>query len=86
LWWSLGGVLSGSLLPLELLPGILRHVAFIAPHRWGSYFPVRALLGKVPVAGIYEGVLIQFCWVIALAIIVTILWRVGTRKYEGWGG
>jgi ABC-2 type transport system permease protein len=86
LWWSLGGVLSGSLLPLELLPGILRHVAFIAPHRWGSYFPVRVLLGKVPVAGIYEGVLIQFCWVIALAIIVTILWRVGTRKYEGWGG
>jgi len=86
LWWSLGGVLSGALLPLELLPSALRQAAFAMPHRWGSYFPVRVLLGKVPVAEIYEGVLMQVGWVAALALILLLLWRLGTRKYEGWGG
>jgi ABC-2 type transport system permease protein len=86
LWWSLGGVLSGALLPLELLPRVLRHAAFVMPHRWGSYFPVRVLLGKAPVGEIYQGVLVQLGWVIALAVILAVLWRLGTRRYEGWGG
>jgi ABC-2 type transport system permease protein len=86
LWWSLGGVLSGALLPLELLPGALRTAALAMPHRWGSYFPVRVLLGKVPLAEIYEGVLIQLLWVIALSLALGLLWKLGTRKYEGWGG
>lgn len=86
LWWSLGGVLSGALLPLELLPRGLRHLAFAMPHRWGSYFPVRVLLGKVQVNEIYEGVGIQLAWVVALSLILHVLWRRGTRRYEGWGG
>ncbi len=86
LWWSLGGVLSGALLPLELLPNALRQVAFVMPHRWGSYFPVRVLLGKAPVAEIYQGVLMQLGWAVALSLVLLVLWRLGTRRYEGWGG
>jgi ABC-2 type transport system permease protein len=86
LWWSVGGMLSGSLLPMELLPGPLRALAYVAPHRWGTYFPVRVLLGKVPDAGIWTGVLIQLGWIAGLALILAVLWRLGTRKYEGWGG
>lgn len=86
LWWSLGGVLSGALLPLELLPGGLRDLAFAMPHRWGGYFPVRILLGKVPLNEIYEGLGIQFAWVVVLSIVLYVLWRRGTRRYEGWGG
>jgi len=86
LWWSLGGVLSGALLPLELLPRALRTVASAMPHQWGTYFPVRVLLGKVPVEGIYQGVLIQLAWVVGLSLLLTIVWRRGTRRFEGWGG
>jgi len=86
LWWSIGGVLSGALLPLELLPGPLRAFALVMPHRWGTYFPVRVLLGKVSDAGIWQGIFAQVGWVAGLALVLAILWRLGTRKYEGWGG
>jgi len=86
LWWSLGGVLSGALLPMELLPGPLRAVATVMPHRWATYFPVRVALGKVPEGEIWTGVLAQLAWAAGLALLLMVLWRAGTRKYEGWGG
>jgi viologen exporter family transport system permease protein len=86
LWWSMGGVLSGSLLPLELLPGPLRALANVMPHQWGTYFPVRVLLGKGGPGALWEGLFIQAGWIAGLAIILGTLWRLGTRKYEGWGG
>lgn len=86
LWWSVGGVLTGSLLPLELLPGVLRGAAYVMPHRWAGYFPVRVLLGKVSDAEIWLGVLAQAAWVAALCVVLAVAWRLGTRKYEGWGG
>ena len=86
LWWSIGGMVSGALLPLELLPGPVRALANVMPHRWGTYFPVRVLLGKVPDAAIGQGVLIQLAWIVGLGLILGLLWRLGTRRYEGWGG
>ncbi len=86
LFWSLGGVLSGALLPLELLPGALRWIADIMPHKWAGYFPVRVLIGKVPMEEMWHGILIQLGWIVALSVILAIAWKLGTRKYEGWGG
>ncbi len=86
LWWSIGGMISGALLPMELLPGPLKALAMVMPHRWGTYFPVRVLLGKVSDIGIWRGALIQLGWIAGLGLILSILWRRGTRKYEGWGG
>jgi ABC-2 type transport system permease protein len=86
LWWSIGGVLSGALLPMELLPGPLKAFALVMPHRWGTYFPVRVLLGKVPEVGVWQGIFSQLGWIAGLSLTLAILWRLGTRKYEGWGG
>jgi ABC-2 type transport system permease protein len=86
LWWSLGGVLAGSLLPLELLPAVLRGAAYVMPHRWATYFPVRVLLGKVSDSEIWLGALVQLGWVVGLSVLLAIVWRLGTRRYEGWGG
>ena len=86
LWWSLGGVLAGALLPMELLPGPLRAVAYVMPHRWATYFPVRVLLGKVPDVDIWLGAFVQLGWVAGLSALLVVLWRLGGRKYEGWGG
>ena len=69
-----------------MLPEALRWIANVMPHRWAGYFPVRVLIGKVPTEEIWAGVLIQLAWVVGLSILLAVLWRLGTRKYEGWGG
>ena len=86
LWWSIGNLLSGALLPLELLPGPIRAVAFALPYRWATYFPVRILLGKVPPDELWTGVLIQLAWAIGLGAFVAFMWRRGLKAFEGWGG
>lgn len=86
LWWSIGGLLSGALLPLELLPGAVRAAANLMPHKWAMYFPVRVLLGKVPPAEVWAGLAVQLAWVVVLGGLVAFLWRRGLKAYEGWGG
>ena len=86
LWWSLGSVASGALLPIELLPAPLRAVVAVLPHRWTAYFPIRVALGKVAEGELWLGVLTQLAWAAGLAVVMAAMWRAGTRRYEGWGG
>ena len=41
---------------------------------------------KVPMEEMWHGILIQLGWIVALSVILAIAWKLGTRKYEGWGG
>lgn len=86
LWWSASSVLSGSLLPMELLPRPLYALAYVMPYRWTAYFPVRVLLGKISETEIWHGALFQLGWVAVLTLLLAVLWKAGTRRYEGWGG
>lgn len=79
-------VLSGYLVPLELLPGWLQPVASWAPFRFMLYFPVTLAMGSYSSPSAALGDLaLQWCWVVVIIGLALAVWRAGIRRYEAFG-
>ena len=82
-------LLSGHMFPLELLPeGPVNIRAFVEflPFKYLAYFPAAVFLGKVEGAALYQGLAIEFMWVIFFIVISRVLWFRGVKRYSGFGG
>lgn len=86
LLWSAALVLSGRLVPVELLPSWARVIASVSWFRWGFDFPIRVLIGPIGIAEIVGGLAVQVAWILALGVAVQIVWRRGVRRYGAVGG
>jgi len=78
--------LSGHQFPLTLLPEWLERVVKFLPFAYETFYPVMLLLGKMD---INEGLHViggQCAWIAVLAVVVTIGWRRGLRRYAAFGG
>lgn len=79
--------LSGTLVPLDLLPRPIAAVAAALPFQSMVYGPVRLLLGR------YEGfgdaaliLLQQGGWAVAMVLLCALVWRAAIRRIEVLGG
>jgi ABC-2 type transport system permease protein len=86
LWLGLYFVLSGYILPLEFLPPWLHGVVQWLPFRFLLSFPVETVLGLVPRDVTLQALAVQVAYVIAFALLSTLLWRRGVRRYAAYGG
>ena len=77
--------MSGRLVPLTLLPAPLQTFASILPFRWMIAFPVEVLLGRLTFAQELIGLLTQLLWLGLTLAALSVIWRVGIRKYTGVG-
>jgi len=78
-------VLSGTLFPLELVPGWLFRLFTLLPWTYETYFPLQIFLGRVEMPAIIRGLALQAVWVAVLSLVVSLMWRRGTRHYEAVG-
>lgn len=79
-------VLSGYLVPLDLLPDWAQVVAAWAPFRFMLSFPVEILIGAH--ADVSESLVllaVQWLYVAAVVVLTLAVWRVGIRRYEAYG-
>jgi ABC-2 type transport system permease protein len=76
---------SGQLVPLSLLPDWMQAVGTFLPFQWMLSFPVEVAIGRVRSDDIIVGLSIQVAWVVAFAIIRTVVWRSGLRRYGAVG-
>ncbi len=75
-------MVGGMLLPLEVLPSWLRHVALATPFPSMAYAPARLGSGHVE-----PGLLaMQGAWLAGLCVAATLLFRAGERRLEVVGG
>jgi ABC-type uncharacterized transport system, permease component len=58
----------------------------LLPFKYIIYFPINILNGKLPVEAILSRIAIQFLWILLLALVSNILWKVGMKKYIAIGG
>lgn len=86
LWMAAGYVLSGYLVPLELLPAPARTAADWLPWRYTLALPLETMLGLVPLAGTLRGLAVQWAWAALFLAAALRLWRRGLRRYESFGG
>lgn len=79
-------IASGHLFPLDVLPAAVRQILFFTPFPYQLYFPVQIFMGKAAGAALWNGLLIQFLWVVAAFAFARFMWRRGIRKYGAFGG
>ncbi|WP_457637666.1 ABC transporter permease [Oceanithermus sp.] len=76
-------LLSGSLIPLDMLPGWIRSACYYLPFRWLVYEPIRVYGGQQPLA---QALLAIAGWAGLAAALVWLLWRAGEARFTAVGG
>ncbi|MDZ4696951.1 MAG: ABC-2 family transporter protein [Deltaproteobacteria bacterium] len=86
LWLAIHFVLSGYLVPLELLPSWVEPIAMALPFRYTLAFPVELLIGKMSLDVGLSHLGVQWMFVVALGISAALFWRAGMRRFVAFGG
>ena len=79
-------LLSGRLVPMELLPDWAERLAWLFPFQWTFGFPIMALTGPITNRGLAVGLGMQLLWIGIGALLVRVVWRRAVRQYSAVGG
>jgi len=86
LYMAVEMLLSGRLVPLQLMPGWVQTLANFLPFKWTFGFPIEALVGRLPAPELLGGLAMQALWIAIGAIGVRVVWRFAVRHYGAVGG
>lgn len=78
-------LLSGRLVPLQLMPGWAQDVAALLPFKWTFFFPIEALVGDLSDRELMGGLAMQAFWTAALTALAVVVWRFAIRRYSAVG-
>jgi ABC-2 type transport system permease protein len=82
-YFGLFMLLSGYLIPLDLMPAWIRSVAAWLPFRYMLGGPVSILIGRCPDAGAMLAA--QWGWAGGMGLIAALVWRAGIHRFEAYG-
>lgn len=86
IWLGLHFVLSGYLVPIELMPPWVRVVADVLPFRYTLGFPVETLIGMMDMRHALHALAVQWGYAVALFAGAVAVWRLGMRRFVAFGG
>lgn len=86
IWLGLHFILSGYLVPLELMPTWVAGIAHHLPFRYSLGFSVEVLVGLIDTPRALRELGIQWCYVAALFATTLAVWRAGIRRFVAFGG
>ena len=86
IFYSFEYVASGHLFPLDILPAWATKLLHFTPFPYQLFFPVSVGLGRVTGAAVWQGLIVQACWVVAAWLLARFVWSRGVRKYSAVGG
>jgi ABC-2 type transport system permease protein len=78
-------LLSGRLVPLEIMPDWAQDVAGWLPFQWSFYFPIQTLVGDYSNRELLEGLGMQLLWIVILTGVFLVVWRFAIRRYSAVG-
>ena len=77
---------SGHMFPIDMLPGVWGTIVKLIPLQYLAYFPAAVFLGKVTGPELCSACGSQFGWVVFFMLASRVVFRLGTRRYSGYGG
>lgn len=83
---SLIKFLSGAVIPLAFLPGVLKQIMELMPFASLSYTPVMLYMGKYDTPQIIFNLLLQFFWLLAFFGLAKLIWKNAIKKLCVQGG
>jgi len=78
--------LSGHMFPLDLLPDWASQFVNLLPFQYLAYYPAAIFLGTIAPHQVWQGLVVEACWLIAFIIIARIMLHRGIYRYSGFGG
>jgi ABC-2 type transport system permease protein len=78
-------LLSGRLVPLQLMPGWAEQVAAVLPFQWTFFFPIQALVGDLSTGELLGGLAMQLLWIVVLTSVLAAVFRVAVKRYSAVG-
>jgi ABC-2 type transport system permease protein len=86
LWLSAQAILSGFLVPLELMPPWVNRVAHVLPFRYLLGFPVEVLIGLEDNHTAVHDLAVQWTFVAGALLLALFMWRRALRRFAAFGG
>jgi ABC-2 type transport system permease protein len=86
LYFAVFMLLSGYLMPIELLPGWIQPVAKWSPFRYMLSLPLELMTKSIPAGELAMLMGLQVFWTIASVSLALWVWRLGVRRFEAVGG
>lgn len=86
MWLALHSILSGYLVPVELLPRWVARIARLSPFDSMLAFPLETLIGLRDLRTALRCLAAQWLYVGLMAVLGLGLWRRGVRRYVAFGG
>jgi viologen exporter family transport system permease protein len=86
LYFGLFNLLSGYLLPLDLLPWWIAKIAAYSPFRAMLSSPVELMTKQLTGGQVLEVLASQAGWAVGMIALALWVWRVGIRHFESVGG
>lgn len=77
--------LDGDVLPLDLLPGILKIVSLVLPFQFMVFFPIKLYQGGLDNFQIIRGFSLCLFWIVFSFLMIRSLWQKGLKNYESIG-
>ena len=78
-------LLSGRLVPLQLMPAWAQGLANWLPFKWTFFFPIEVLVGQLSSTSLLIGLGMQAFWTTIGACLVWLFWRASVRHYTAVG-
>jgi ABC-2 type transport system permease protein len=79
-------LLAGGFIPLFILPGFLRTVAYALPFRFLYSFPLELLFGTADMDKLAENFALLIFWICVFSVLNFIMYRLALRKAVVQGG
>jgi viologen exporter family transport system permease protein len=79
-------LLSGRLVPLQLMPGWVQTLANFLPFKWTFYFPIQSLVGDLSTQSLLLGLGAQALWVGIGLVLFHFAWRAAVKRFSAVGG
>jgi ABC-2 type transport system permease protein len=85
LLFNIGGIFSGDLIPVDLLPAPLLKIANFLPFRFMAYVPAKLTIQQPSFPEGARSIIAQLVWVGLFYLLAKIIWKRGIDKYEAVG-
>ena len=79
-------LLSGRLVPLQLMPGWVQTLANFLPFKWTFGFPIEALVGHMSTGSLLLGLAAQVLWIGIGLLLFRVAWSAAIKRFSSVGG
>jgi ABC-2 type transport system permease protein len=79
-------LLSGRLVPLQLMPEWVQTLANFFPFKWTFGYPIESLVGNLSTRSLLLGLVAQAIWIVIGLVLYRVAWRVAIKRFTAVGG